>query len=112
MLPYKMVFVVNAGLRMGAGKMAAQVGHATLAVYEHTRTVVGGPAALASWTEKDGQMKVVLRADDDEQMLALEAAARAVRDYDFLAANFFICRRVSATIWCTTRAARRSPPVR
>lgn len=30
---HKMVFVVNMSLKMGAGKLAAQVGHATLAVY-------------------------------------------------------------------------------
>lgn len=28
-----MVFVVNMSLKMGAGKLAAQVGHATLGVY-------------------------------------------------------------------------------
>lgn len=30
---HKMVFVVNMSLKMGAGKLAAQVGHATLGVY-------------------------------------------------------------------------------
>ena len=32
-----MVFVANTSLKMGAGKLAAQVGHATLGVYCHTR---------------------------------------------------------------------------
>lgn len=31
---HKMVFVANMGLKMGTGKLAAQVGHATLAVYK------------------------------------------------------------------------------
>lgn len=31
--PHKMVFVANMGLKMGVGKLAAQVGHATLGVY-------------------------------------------------------------------------------
>lgn len=30
---HKMIFVANMSLKMGAGKLAAQVGHATLAVY-------------------------------------------------------------------------------
>lgn len=75
---YKMVFVVNASLKMSAGKMAAQVGHATLAVYERARSTVGGPAALRNWTERDAQLKVVLRAEDDEHILALERQATEV----------------------------------
>jgi hypothetical protein len=30
---HKMVFVANMSLKMGAGKLAAQVGHATLSTY-------------------------------------------------------------------------------
>ena len=32
--PYKMVFVVNMELDMGAGKIAAQVGHAAVGLYK------------------------------------------------------------------------------
>lgn len=32
--PYKMVFVVNTELDMGAGKIAAQVGHAAVGLYK------------------------------------------------------------------------------
>ena len=32
-----MVFVANTSLKMGAGKMAAQVGHATLGVYQQVK---------------------------------------------------------------------------
>jgi hypothetical protein len=32
--PHKMIFVVNTSLKMGAGKMAAQVAHASVALYK------------------------------------------------------------------------------
>lgn len=41
---YKMVFVANAQLKMGAGKMAAQVGHAAVGLYQSAQAwpKVGG----------------------------------------------------------------------
>jgi peptidyl-tRNA hydrolase len=49
---YKMVFVVNSSLPMTPGKMAAQVGHAAIAVYQDLFTkqdIYGGP--LLQWNE-------------------------------------------------------------
>lgn len=40
---HKMIFVANMSLKMGTGKLAAQVGHATLGVYrvaQKTETVI------------------------------------------------------------------------
>lgn len=49
---YKMVFVVNTSLPMTPGKMAAQVGHATLDLYRELvrkQDLFGGP--LLQWDE-------------------------------------------------------------
>ncbi|XP_025089359.1 probable peptidyl-tRNA hydrolase 2 isoform X2 [Pomacea canaliculata] len=60
---YKMVFVVNAELGMGPGKVAAQVAHAALNLY---RTLQEKQALysemLLSW-EQFGETKVVLRGE-------------------------------------------------
>ncbi|EJW74695.1 hypothetical protein WUBG_14398 [Wuchereria bancrofti] len=54
---HKMVFVVNMSLKMGAGKLAAQVGHATL-----------GQHALDAW-RISGEMKVVVKGHNTEMLL-------------------------------------------
>ena len=67
----KLVLVVNNDLKMGKGKIAAQVGHAsvsaTLKAGEHN------PVALDSWL-KSGQKKICLKTTYDELM---EISAKA-----------------------------------
>lgn len=72
---YKMVFVVNAQLTMGVGKIAAQVAHATLGLHKillQHQTKHG--VSLLSWSE-DGETKIVLRGDTTEHLIALEHKA-------------------------------------
>jgi peptidyl-tRNA hydrolase, PTH2 family len=71
-VPSKLVLVVRVDLGMGRGKIAAQAAHAAVAA------VLAGldGADLADWLE-DGQPKVVLRADDADQLDAIAAAAAA-----------------------------------
>ena len=64
---HKMVLVANMALKMGKGKLAAQVGHATLAVYKNAMKTIEGQAAVKSW-EDHGQIKVVLKGDDTEHL--------------------------------------------
>lgn len=75
MTPHKMVFVVNSALKMGIGKIAAQVGHATLGLY---RSMLGNSrheTALLQWNE-EGETKVVLKADGgEEELVQLRSAA-------------------------------------
>jgi peptidyl-tRNA hydrolase, PTH2 family len=66
----KLVLVVRTDLGMGRGKLAAQVAHAAVMAALHA---TGTPAAVA-WLA-DGQPKVVLRADDEEHLAAVAAAA-------------------------------------
>jgi len=72
---HKLVCVVDASLKMGKGKIAAQVGHLCMEValgLERNR-----PRLLQIWTRL-GQAKVVLKALDTEEMhLLIDRAKEA-----------------------------------
>ncbi|KAM3717107.1 putative peptidyl-tRNA hydrolase [Dirofilaria immitis] len=72
---YKMVFVVNMSLKMGAGKLAAQVGHATLNVYRLVQRSEDGQHALDAW-RMSGEMKVVVKGHSTEMLLDLFKQAK------------------------------------
>ena len=70
---YKMTFVINSDLKMGVGKVAAQVGHAVLGLYhflesEHERT------GLAEW-EQNGAKKIVLKGLNADHLLEMKQKA-------------------------------------
>lgn len=69
----KLVLVVNHGLKMGKGKIAAQVGHASIgamtSIGEHDRP------RLAAWLAS-GQRKVCVKGDDAEHLIALHDVAK------------------------------------
>ena len=72
----KLVLVVNDSLNMGAGKIAAQCCHATLAVYQSL-----GPnhrAVLRRW-ESEGQKKIALKVRSATELRQLATAAKAAR---------------------------------
>ncbi|GAQ87717.1 Peptidyl-tRNA hydrolase II (PTH2) family protein [Klebsormidium nitens] len=72
---FKMVLVVRNDLKMGKGKIAAQCSHATLGVYKHL--LRRGPSILRRW-EYCAQVKVVVKAETEADILALQSQARAV----------------------------------
>ena len=55
---HKMVLVVRTDLKMGKGKVCAQVGHATLGAYQ--RALRRAPAAVRAWS-RFGQAKIALK---------------------------------------------------
>lgn len=61
----KQVIVVRRDLGMGAGKLAAQVGHAAISAYEKAV-----PDAKRTW-RGDGQTKIVLGVDDEAELFAV-----------------------------------------
>ena len=67
--PMKMACVVNQGLKMGKGKIAAQVGHASV------KAVLGlgktNPIALEAYLSK-GQKKICLKVPDSEHLTNLQ----------------------------------------
>ncbi|MCB0213151.1 MAG: peptidyl-tRNA hydrolase, partial [Anaerolineae bacterium] len=67
----KQVIVVNNALKLPKGKLAAQVAHAAVAAFLEA----DGPVRQA-WLN-DGMPKIVLKADDEQTLLALEALAQA-----------------------------------
>jgi len=73
--PYKLVLLVNMSLKMEKGKVAAQCGHATLACYK--KSLKMSPAAV-SWWERLGQAKIALKVNDESEMEAIQAKAKAL----------------------------------
>tara|TARA_B100001093_G_scaffold516803_1_gene596519 strand:- start:81174 stop:81515 length:342 start_codon:yes stop_codon:yes gene_type:complete len=68
-----MVLVVNHSLKMGKGKIAAQVGHG--AVMATMKSGSKQPAHLETWLGQ-GQKKVCVKGNDDEHLLAIEKVAQ------------------------------------
>ncbi|TKR60307.1 hypothetical protein L596_027572 [Steinernema carpocapsae] len=72
-----MIFVVNMDLKMGVGKVAAQVGHATLGTYEKALEYPDGEEAVLLW-EHYGARKIVVKGKDTEQLVELQKKARSI----------------------------------
>ena len=72
--PCKMVCIVNQSLKMGKGKIAAQVGHS--AVMATMKAGMEKPINLEQWFTT-GQKKVCLKGRDAEHLLELEQQAKA-----------------------------------
>ena len=66
----KQAIVARSDLAMGTGKLAAQVAHASLSAYEKANE-----EDRRSW-RSDGQLKVVLEADDEAHLHHLAEQAR------------------------------------
>lgn len=69
----KMVFVVNHGLKMGKGKIAAQVGHG--AVKATLDAANRHPLLVESWLAS-GQKKICVKGNDAEHLETLEREAK------------------------------------
>ncbi len=67
----KQAIVARTDLGMGTGKLAAQVAHASLSAYEDT-----DDRARRTW-KGEGQKKVVLKADGEDQIFELAADAES-----------------------------------
>ena len=74
----KMIFAVRSDLGMSKGKIAAQVGHATLACY---RSAISEPLSrewVRAWLHR-AQAKITLKVDSEAEMDAILAAATAAQ---------------------------------
>lgn len=72
----KMVFVVNSELHMGVGKIAAQVGHATLGLYKQAKSE-NLTNDLSLW-ENNGATKIVLSGGNTRNLLDMQQEANTV----------------------------------
>ncbi|VDN55989.1 unnamed protein product, partial [Dracunculus medinensis] len=75
---HKMIFVINMNLKMGTGKLAAQVGHASISVYRLAQRKEEGQRALEAW-RACGEMKVVVKGQNTEHLLELFKMAKDLR---------------------------------
>ncbi len=69
----KQVFVVRMDLKMGKGKIAAQVAHAAIELYKKTSS-----SSLMEW-EKHGAKKVVLKAKNLDELLDIKKKCHSNR---------------------------------
>jgi len=70
----KQAIVVRTDLKMGKGKVAAQVAHASLSAAEAARE---RKAAWYDVWKEEGQAKIVLRVESEEELNALFRKARS-----------------------------------
>ncbi|XP_063797083.1 probable peptidyl-tRNA hydrolase 2 [Pseudophryne corroboree] len=73
-LYYKMVFVVNMELSMGVGKIAAQVGHGAVGLYQLLLKEAKTREMAYKW-EEYGAKKVVLQGSSTAHLMELQALA-------------------------------------
>ncbi|CAF1376848.1 unnamed protein product [Adineta steineri] len=74
--PYKMLFVVNGSLRMSSGKMAAQVAHCAIDLYQ--KLIEKRSKSLNYWHEF-GETKIVVRGNSTEELIDIDSRAKANR---------------------------------
>jgi PTH2 family peptidyl-tRNA hydrolase len=70
---FKQAIVVRRDLRMGKGKLAAQVAHAAVSAAEEARERF--PGWWSEWM-REGQKKVVLRVEGEEELLRIYEESR------------------------------------
>lgn len=82
----KLMLVVRTDLGMTKGKIAAQCGHATLAVYKALAQSSAAAPLLRRW-ESHGQPKIAVKCEGEEELLMLQGqaislglVARVIRD--------------------------------
>lgn len=71
---YKQAIVVRADLGMGKGKLAAQSSHASLSAYKKVEKA--DPEVARAW-EMEGQKKIVLKVQSEEELLDFFQKAKA-----------------------------------
>ncbi len=71
---YKQTIVVRADLGMGKGKLAAQSSHASLSAYK--KVAKAHPEIAHAW-EAEGQMKIVLKVQSEEELLGFYNKGKA-----------------------------------
>ncbi len=71
---YKQAIVIRTDIKMSKGKIAAQAGHAAVSAAEQARKRHN--EWWKAWLE-EGQCKIALKAESEEELLKLEKEAKA-----------------------------------
>ena len=69
MMSYKMLFIVNGSLAMSSGKMAAQVAHCAIDLYQE---ILNRRMQALNFWMISGQRKIVVRGDSPEELLDIQ----------------------------------------
>lgn len=69
MMSYKMLFIVNGSLVMSSGKMAAQVAHCAIDLYQE---ILNRRMQALNYWAISGQRKIVVRGDSPEELLDIQ----------------------------------------
>ncbi len=72
MMTYKMLFIVNGSLPMSSGKLAAQVAHCAIDLYQQ---ILDQRLMSINFWRISGQKKIVVRGDSAEELLDIEQRA-------------------------------------
>lgn len=75
---FKMAFVVNAELKMGCGKTAAQVGHAAVGLYSVLTSRADMRDQVSAWEGECGSKKIVLKGQSASHLSELAEKAESL----------------------------------
>ena len=85
----KLVVVVRTDLRLSAGKVAAQVGHAVHGVLDRAEEL-GLADEVAAWVERDRRKKVVLAVEADVDLTRIATQVNQVVDTGYPVAHYVV----------------------
>jgi len=91
---YKQVIVVRRDLKMGPGKLSAQVAHASL--FSASKAA---KAVSEAW-EREGSKKVVLKSQSLEEILELHKKTKAAKLPCFLVSDAGLTQLEPGTVTC------------
>ncbi len=94
---YKQVIVLRTDLKMSKGKIAAQAGHAAVSAAEKARKKNLG--WWNAWME-EGQCKIAVRAESEEELLELEMKAKELKLPSILVIDRGLTELSPGTITC------------
>lgn len=94
---YKQVIVVRTDLKMGKGKLAAQVGHAAVSAAEEAKKKC--PEWWQAWLE-EGQCKVAVKVKSLEELLELQREAIRLKLPHSLVADRGLTQLPPGTVTC------------
>jgi len=94
---FKQVIVVRKDLRMGTGKIAAQVGHAAVLGVEESRK--SNKSWLKGWLN-EGQPKIVVKVNNLDDLIQVQSDAEALRIPVVIVQDRGLTQIPSGTVTC------------
>ena len=94
---YKQVIVMRADLKMSAGKIAAQAGHAAVSAAEEARKKC--PEWWGAWLA-EGQCKIAVKVGSERELLELEKRAKEMKLPSALISDRGLTELPPGTITC------------